>query len=193
MNLPNKLTMFRIGLIPVLVLLFYLPFRWTMFAAAAIFAIGAITDIVDGYVARSRNLTSELGAFLDPVADKLMVTVALALLIQSHASLWMTIPATVIICREILVSALREWMGTYGSTGNMSVAFVGKVKTTLQMLSIIGLLANPPGVYYWLPDPGNYDWLLLLAYALLYASFFLTLWSLVHYLKMAWPDLTSGR
>ena len=193
MNLPNKLTLFRIGLIPVLVILFYLPFKWTMFLAAAIFAVGAVTDIVDGYIARSRNLTSELGAFLDPEADKLMVTVALALLIQSHGSLWMTVPATVIICREILVSALREWMGIYGSTEKVSVAFVGKVKTTLQMLSIIGLLANPPGVYYWLPHPGDYDWLLILAYALLYASFFLTLWSLAHYLKMAWPDLTSGR
>jgi len=184
MTTPNILTLFRIGLIPILVLLFFLPYEWTMKAAAVIFAIGAITDIVDGYIARSTGQTSDLGAFLDPVADKLMVAVALTILVQMHSTIWMTIPAIVIICREIMVSALREWMGTYGTQGKVSVAFIGKVKTTLQMLAIIGLLANPPEIV---------DWLLLTAYALLYASFFLTLWSMVHYLQMAWPDLTRSK
>lgn len=184
MTIPNILTLFRIGLIPVLVLLFFLPYDWTMLASAVVFAIGAFTDLVDGYVARVTGQTSELGAFLDPVADKLMVAVALTMLVQMHATIWMTLPAVVIICREILVSALREWMSTYGTKGKVSVAFIGKVKTTIQMIAITGLLANPPQPV---------DGLLLTAYALLYASFLLTLWSMFHYLKMAWPDLTSGR
>jgi len=149
MTIPNILTLLRIGLIPILVLLFFLPFSWTMMATATIFAIAAVTDIFDGYIARSTGQTSELGAFLDPVADKLMVAVALSLLIQMHSTIWLTIPAVVIISREILVSALREWMGAYGTQGSVSVAFIGKVKTTLQMLAIIGLLANPPEIVIW--------------------------------------------
>ncbi len=184
MTIPNMLTLFRIGLIPVLVMLFFLPYDWTLLACATIFAVGAVTDIVDGYIARSTGQTTDLGAFLDPVADKLMVAVALALLIQMHNTIWMTVPAVVIICREILVSALREWMGTYGTQGKVSVAFIGKVKTTLQMLAIIGLFANTPDVV---------DWLLITAYVLLYASFFLTLWSMYHYLQLAWPDLMRSK
>jgi len=184
MTIPNMLTLFRIGLIPVLVVLFFLPYHWTLFASATVFAIGAVTDIVDGYVARKTGQTSDLGAFLDPVADKLMVAVALTLLVQMHNTLWLTLPAVVIISREILVSALREWMSTYGTQGKISVAFIGKVKTTLQMLAIIGLLHNPPEIV---------DWALITAYVLLYASFFLTLWSMYHYLQLAWPDLTRNK
>ena len=184
MTLPNILTLFRIGLIPVIVFVYFLPYEWTRMTAAVIFATAAFTDLFDGYIARSTGQTTDLGAFLDPVADKLMVTVALTMLVQVHASIWLTIPAIVIICREILVSALREWMGTYGTQGTVSVAFIGKVKTTLQMVAITGLLANPPEIV---------DWVLLLAYGLLYVSFFLTLWSMIHYLQQAWPDLTSGR
>ena len=184
MTIPNILTLFRIGLIPILVLLFFLPYQWTPLACAAVFALGAFTDLIDGYIARTTGQTTELGAFLDPVADKLMVAVALTILVDWHSSIWMTIPAIVIICREIMVSALREWMGTYGTKGKVSVVFIGKVKTTLQMLAIIGLLANPPE---------QMDYLLMTAFALLYISFFLTLWSMFHYLKEAWPDLASGR
>ena len=184
MTIPNILTLFRIGLIPILVILFFLPYDWTMIASATIFAIGAVTDIFDGYIARSTGQTSDLGAFLDPVADKLMVAVALTILVQIHSNIWMTIPAIVIICREILVSALRERMSTYGTQGKVSVIYIGKVKTTLQMLAIIGLLANPPQPV---------DILLLTAYVLLYASFFLTLWSLYYYLKLAWPDLIRSK
>lgn len=184
MTIPNMLTLFRIGLIPILVLLFFLPYEWTMFASAVVFAIGAVTDIVDGQIARMTDQTSDLGAFLDPVADKLMVVVALTILVQIHSSIWLTIPAIVIICREILVSALREWMAIYGTKGKVSVIFIGKVKTTLQMLAIIGLLANPPGIY---------DWALITAYVLLYASFLLTLWSLYQYLQLAWPDLMRSK
>ncbi len=184
MTIPNMLTLFRIGLIPVMVVLFYLPFEWTRLATAIIFATASFTDLFDGYIARSTGQITDLGAFLDPVADKLMVAVALSMLVESYATVWLTIPAIVIICRELLVSALREWMGTYGTQGTVSVAFIGKVKTTLQMIAITGLLANPP-------EP--VDDILILAYILLYASFFLTLWSMYHYLQQAWPDLTSGR
>lgn len=184
MTIPNMLTLFRIALIPVMILLFYLPYEWTRMATAVVFATGAFTDLIDGYIARSTGQITDLGAFLDPVADKLMVAVALTMLVEMHSSIWLTIPALVIICRELLVSALREWMGTYGTQGSVSVAFIGKVKTTLQMVAITGLLANPPEIV---------DWALLLAYALLYVSFFLTLWSMYHYLKQAWPDLSSGR
>ena len=184
MTIPNMLTLFRIGLIPVLVLLFSLPYKWTMMASAVVFAVGAFTDIIDGYIARSTGQTSDLGAFLDPVADKLMVAVALTILVQTHNMIWMTIPAMVIICREILVSALREWMATYGTKGKVSVVFIGKVKTTLQMMAITGLLANPSEIV---------DGWLITAYILLYASFLLTLWSMYHYLKMAWPDLIRSK
>ena len=184
MTIPNILTLFRIGLIPILVLLFFLPYSWTMLASSVIFAGGAVTDIVDGQIARTTGQTTELGAFLDPVADKLMVAVALTILVQMHSTAWITIPAIVIICREILVSALREWMAVYGTKGKVSVLFIGKVKTTLQMLAIIGLLGNPPGIF---------DWALTLAYVLLYASFLLTLWSMYQYLQLAWPDLMRSK
>jgi CDP-diacylglycerol--glycerol-3-phosphate 3-phosphatidyltransferase len=184
LNLPNTLTLFRIALIPIMVALFYLPYEWTPMACAVVFAAASFTDLFDGYLARSRGQTTELGAFLDPVADKLMVGVALALLIQMHTTAWLTIPALTIICRELLVSALREWMGTYGTQGNVSVAFIGKVKTALQMIAITGLLANPPQPV---------DWILLLAYAFLYASFLMTIWSMFHYLRAAWPDLTANK
>ena len=184
LNLPNTLTLFRIALIPILVVLFYLPYTWTPMACAVIFATASFTDLFDGYIARKYGLSTELGAFLDPVADKLMVGVALALLIQMHSIAWLTIPALIIIGRELLVSALREWMSTYGTKANVKVAFVGKVKTTLQMIAITGLLANPPQPV---------DWVLLLAYAFLYASVLMTLWSMYHYLEAAWPDLTANK
>lgn len=184
LNLPNILTLFRIALIPIIVIIFYLPYEWVPMTCAVIFATASFTDLFDGYLARRRGEMTELGAFLDPVADKLMVGVALALLIQMHNTAWLTIPALTIICRELLVSALREWMSTYGSLGSVKVAFIGKVKTTLQMIAITGLLANPPQPV---------DWVLLLAYAFLYASFLMTLWSMYHYLEVAWPDLVGEK
>ena len=138
------LTLFRIALIPVLVVLFYMPQEWTYMASAVVFATASFTDLFDGWVARVTGQTSALGAFLDPVADKLTVAIVLVLLVELHDSWMLTIPAIVIIGRELMVSALREWMGKYGTTGNVGVAFLGKVKTTLQMIAITGLLANPP-------------------------------------------------
>ncbi|AUM10935.1 CDP-diacylglycerol--glycerol-3-phosphate 3-phosphatidyltransferase [Ketobacter alkanivorans] len=180
LTIPNMLTLLRIALIPVLVVVFYLPYKWSAMAGAVIFAIAGITDWVDGYLARKMGQSTKLGAFLDPVADKLMVAAALVLLVELHASALFAIPAIVIISREITVSALREWMAELGKRASVAVSYIGKVKTTVQMVAITGLLAN---------EPDMENWVVWLAYALLYAATALTLWSMVVYLKAAWPDL----
>ena len=178
MNLPNILTLSRITMIPVFVLIFYLPLQWSYFASAAIFALAAGTDWLDGYLARRLDQSTPFGAFLDPVADKLMVAVALTVLIEAHSSFILTIPATVIIGREIVISALREWMAEIGSRASVAVSYIGKIKTVAQMVSITLLLAYPVGE--------TWTWLGL---ALLYIAAGLTLWSMVLYLKAAWPEL----
>ncbi|GGE69991.1 CDP-diacylglycerol--glycerol-3-phosphate 3-phosphatidyltransferase [Streptosporangium jomthongense] len=182
MNLPNLLTLSRIIMIPVFVVVFYLPVQWSYLASAAIFAIAALTDWLDGYLARKLDQSTPFGAFLDPVADKLMVAVALALLIQEYSAILLTIPATVIIGREIVISALREWMAEIGSRASVAVSYIGKIKTTAQMAAIVGLLAFPPG-----------QLLSQLAVALLYVAAVLTLWSMGLYIKAAWPDLFPGK
>ncbi|MGM0570096.1 CDP-diacylglycerol--glycerol-3-phosphate 3-phosphatidyltransferase [Marinobacter sp.] len=178
MNLPNILTLSRIVMIPVFVVIFYLPVEWRYVVSAAIFAVAGATDWLDGYLARKLDQSTPFGAFLDPVADKLMVAVALTVLIEEHASFILTIPAMVIIGREIVISALREWMAEVGSRASVAVSYIGKIKTTAQMVSIILLLAVPPGVIIaWLGT------------GLLYLAAVLTLWSMVLYLQAAWPDL----
>ncbi len=132
-NIPNILTLLRIVLIPVLVVVFYLPGPWSYQISALIFGVAAITDWLDGYLARRLQQTSPFGAFLDPVADKLMVAVALVLLVQDNPSELFAVPAAVIIGREIVISALREWMAEIGARTRVAVSIVGKVKTTLQM------------------------------------------------------------
>ncbi len=179
MNLPNILTLSRIVMIPVFVAVFYLPVEWRYLVSAIIFAIAGVTDWLDGYLARKLNQSTPFGAFLDPVADKLMVAVALTVLIEEHASLALTLPAMVIIGREIVISALREWMAEVGSRASVAVSYIGKIKTTAQMVSIIMLLAVPPGG--GLIASGGL--------VLLYLAAILTLWSMVLYLKAAWPDL----
>lgn len=128
MNIPNILTLARIAFIPLLVVLFYLPFSWSMPVAAGLFGLASITDWLDGYLARRWNQSTPFGAFLDPVADKLMVVVALALLIERYDTLVLTLPALVIIGREIVISALREWMAEMGKRGMVAVSWVGKLK-----------------------------------------------------------------
>lgn len=177
-NIPNTLTLLRILLIPVLVVVFYLPFKNHLLVAAAIFAIAAITDALDGYLARKLGQITLFGAFLDPVADKLMVSVALVLLVERHDTLLFILAATVIIGREIVVSALREWMAELGERTSVAVSYVGKVKTVFQMVAITALLAIDP-----VNDEG---WLLALCYIVLYVAAVLTLWSMVIYLRMAW-------
>lgn len=178
MNVPNILTLSRIMMIPVFVVVFYLPVEWRYLVASAIFSLAALTDWLDGYLARKLDQSTPFGAFLDPVADKLMVAVALAVLIEEHAALVLTLPATIIIGREIVISALREWMAEMGSRRSVAVSYIGKIKTTAQMAAIIGLLAFPPGVV-------QSD----ISIALLYVAAVLTLWSMWLYLKAAWPDL----
>ncbi|HTP97914.1 MAG TPA: CDP-diacylglycerol--glycerol-3-phosphate 3-phosphatidyltransferase [Casimicrobiaceae bacterium] len=182
-NIPIALTWLRIILIPVFVAVYYLPDSWLMpvaknWTAMSIFAVAAITDWLDGFLARRLGETSAFGAFLDPVADKLMVAAALILLVQlGRAEAYLAI---IIIGREIAISALREWMAQLGKTKNIAVAFVGKVKTAAQMTAIIALLLFEPVL--GLP-------IALLGTVALWVAAILTLWSMFHYLRLAAPHL----
>ncbi|ANF57608.1 CDP-diacylglycerol--glycerol-3-phosphate 3-phosphatidyltransferase [Halotalea alkalilenta] len=178
MNIPNILTLIRIIFIPLLVIAFYLPPSWSYPSAALLFGAAAVTDWFDGYLARRWNQSTPFGAFLDPVADKLIVAVALALLIERYDSIWMTLPALVIIGREIVISALREWMAELGKRANVAVSQIGKLKTALQMISIFLLLGVSPG-----------SMIGMLGQLMLYAAALLTLWSMIQYLRAAWPEL----
>ena len=182
MNLPNVLTIARIGLVPVFALA-YLSTENYHWIAALLFAAAAFTDWLDGYLARRLDQTTLFGAFLDPVADKLIVVTALVLLIGGHASLWMTIPGLVIIGREIVISALREWMAEMNRRGVVTVSWIARVKTTLQMVAIVLLLANAP-------EMGR-PWVIV-GVVLLYAAAVITIWSMVIYLRAAWPTLKDG-
>lgn len=187
LNLPNLMTLARLVSIPVLIIVFYLPTSWSGWLAAGIFIVAGITDWLDGYLARRMNLTSRFGAFLDPVADKLMVAAALVLLVQNHATAWMAIPALVIISREIAVSALREWMAEIGQRARVAVSWVGKVKTVVQIVAITALLVQTPGK----TKAGDLvmTWDLWISYSLLYLATALTLLSMASYLRAAWPEL----
>jgi CDP-diacylglycerol--glycerol-3-phosphate 3-phosphatidyltransferase len=182
MGIPNLLTFLRILLIPIFILLFYLPFRGSHVMAAIIFTFAAMTDWLDGYLARSLDQVSKLGSFLDPVADKLIVVTALILLVGDHALPYLAIPAAIIVGREIMVSALREWMAEIGKRAHITVSQLGKIKTVVQMLALISLLLYKPG-----------GWLVftMLGYPLLYLAALLTLWSMCIYLKAAWHDLSA--
>jgi CDP-diacylglycerol---glycerol-3-phosphate 3-phosphatidyltransferase len=180
MNIPNQLTLLRILLIPVFVLVFYLPFEWNNFVACMIFILAAITDALDGYLARKLNQTSHLGAFLDPVADKLMVAVVLVLLVQQNPEIHLGLAAAVIIGREITVSALREWMAEIGASSKVAVSIWGKIKTIAQMVAL-GFLIFEKSVL-GLPV---YE----IGLVLLYIAVFLTLISMFQYLLAAWPKL----
>jgi CDP-diacylglycerol---glycerol-3-phosphate 3-phosphatidyltransferase len=179
MNLANQLTLLRIVFIPLFVIIFYLPFSWAHFACAVIFTVAAITDWLDGYVARKYNQTTSFGAFLDPVADKLMVAFALLLLVSiHHDSAWFVVAAAIIVGREIVVSALREWMAEIGQRASVAVSYIGKIKTTLQMIAIIVLLM----------DIQIFN---MMGYIALAGAAFLTLWSMILYLRAASPFLLA--
>lgn len=178
LTLPNVLTSFRILAIPLVVLVFYVPFDWARPACGILFGLAGITDLLDGYLARRLNQTSKFGAFLDPVADKLIVATALVLLVTSDPSFLVTISAVVIIGREITVSALREWMSELGERSQVSVTDFAKWKTTLQIFGISFMLFEFP-IFGW-PVYGIGMLLLLVAVVL-------TLWSMIDYLRAAWP------
>ena len=183
LNTPNLLTLTRIALIPVFVILYYLPVAWSATATTVIFILAAITDWLDGYLARRWQLISPFGAFLDPVADKLMVVVALVLVIQTNPVIWVTVPVLVIIGREIAISALREWMAILGARAQVAVSQTGKIKTTAQITAIIFLLYQH--------DIGSIP-IYTIGLVLLYTAVILTLWSMLIYLKAAWPQINQA-
>ncbi len=182
LRLPTWLTLARIVLIPVLVVVFYLPFPWSNELTTAVFAAAAVTDWLDGYLARRLGQTSAFGAFLDPVADKLMVAVALVLLVQANPSPLFAIPAAIIIGREIAIASLREWMAVIGERAAVAVSVIGKIKTTAQMIALFLLLYREP--------LGGFP-TLEVGLVLLFIAALLTLWSMALYVKAAWPALTS--
>jgi CDP-diacylglycerol--glycerol-3-phosphate 3-phosphatidyltransferase/cardiolipin synthase len=182
-NIPILLTWLRIVAIPLLIAVYYLPADWATaqernLIATVIFIAAALTDWADGYLARKLNQTSAFGAFLDPVADKLMVAAALIVLVQLGRA--DAIVATIIIGREITISALREWMAKIGAAKSVAVSMLGKIKTAAQMAAIPLLLYQAPLAGYDTMLAG--EWLIWLA-ALL------TMWSMGFYLRMAWPEI----
>ncbi len=180
-KLPNLLTWTRILMIPLLVLVFYLPFDWARPASSVLFGIAGLTDWLDGHLARRWGVTSRFGAFLDPVADKLLVATALVLLVDDVSAWWMTLPALVIISREIAISALREWMAEVGQRARVAVSWLGKVKTTAQIVALLFLLFEQPlpwiGIEVFRPGV-----------VLLYLAALLTLWSMIDYMRAAFAE-----
>lgn len=188
LNLPNILTSIRVVLIPLMVVVFYLPVYWSSFAAAVVFWFACITDYWDGYLARKMNLMTPFGAFLDPVADKLIVVISLMIVVERDSNLWLTIPALIIVAREVVISALREWMAEMGKSADVAVSFVGKAKTLIQMVAITGLLGiEPAGTDGLISSDGWY----FAAILILLVAAVLTVWSMMTYLKAAWPVLKS--
>jgi len=184
-TLPNILTMLRLLAAPAVAVMFlYFTRPYADWFALLLFVSAAITDWFDGYLARKWDQQSHFGAFLDPVADKLLVGVALVLLVSKHPGFLMAIPAAVIIGREITISALREWMANVGEQTKVAVSIIGKFKTAAQMLAIGFLLFEEP--------IGRFP-TMLTGYLLLYTSAGLTLWSMLLYLRTAWPSLTRDR
>lgn len=186
MNVPNLITLARLAAIPVMVVVFYLPFGWSDLCAAGVFLVAGLTDMLDGYLARRLGQTSRFGAFLDPVVDKLMVAAALVMLVQVHATAWLVVPAIVIVSREITVSALREWMAELGQRARVAVSQVGKIKTVAQIAAITGLLAQKPEI---IDGELMFTPFIAISYALLYLATALTLWSMFAYLRAAWSGL----
>lgn len=180
LTIPNILTFIRLALIPVFVVVFYLPYEWSAVAAAMVFWVAGFTDWLDGLLARKLGQTSRFGAFLDPVADKVMVAAALILITEHYHSIWVTIPAITMIGRELIISALREWMAEIGKRASVAVSWVGKVKTVSQMFALWLLI--------WRYD----DWMIWVGYAALYAATILTYWSMVQYLAAAKDDLLNA-
>lgn len=181
-NLATSLTLLRIAAIPVVVLCFYSPIPYARPLAGVIFGLAAITDFIDGYIARTYDQSSRFGAFLDPVADKLMVAIVLVLLVQSDPDWYVDFIAMIIIGREITISALREWMATIGERANVAVSWGGKVKTALQMFGIAFMVYKVP-----LLGVDTYA----LGFVLLLAAAGMTLWSMFVYLRAAWPSMQA--
>ena len=182
LNLAIMLTLFRIAAIPAVVICFYSPLPDARPIAAILFGIAAVTDFIDGWVARKFDQTSRFGEFLDPVADKLMVAIVLVMLVQAQSGWFEDIIAMIIIGREITISALREWMATIGERANVQVSMAGKVKTTLQMFGI-GLMVYKNALF-------GID-MYAVGFVLLVAAAVMTIWSMIIYLRAAWPFIAE--
>ena len=179
LTIPTLITLFRILMIPVMVLLFYWKHPWSNIFTTAVFVAGALSDWVDGWIARRFEMYSAFGAFLDPVADKLAVTVALFLVVEYHSTWPITLLAAIIVSREITISALREWMAQIGASKSVAVHSLGKIKTAAQMVAI-------PMLLYYEVVLGAVDtrfW----GEKLLWLAAVLTVWSMLYYLQKAWP------
>ncbi len=191
-TLPNQITLFRIILIPIFLIIFYLPLSWSHFGAFAVFWLAAVSDALDGYLARKLNQSSAFGAFIDPVADKLMVVAALVMIVQDYQTWWVAIPAIIMIAREVFISALREFMSSRGKRDVIAVSNMGKYKTAAQMLGIMGLIWRPdydiPLIFFYFPHVIlNY-----LSYGFYFIATVLTLSTLIDYFKAAWPELKAN-
>ncbi len=182
LNLANILTLLRIAAIPIVVICFYSPMPYARPIAAVIFGLAAITDWIDGWVARKYGQTSRFGEFLDPVADKLMVSIVLVMLVQADSGWFEDIIAMIIIGREITISALREWMATIGERANVKVTMAGKVKTALQMFGIAFMVYQND--VFGIP-------IYTLGFALLVLAAVMTIWSMLIYLRAAWPYIMA--
>ncbi|KAE9534134.1 CDP-diacylglycerol--glycerol-3-phosphate 3-phosphatidyltransferase [Ursidibacter arcticus] len=180
LNIPTYLTIFRVILIPLFIISFYLPISYSAEITTFIFFIACVTDWFDGYLARKWNQTTRLGAFLDPVADKVLVAAALVCVVEHYHTWWITIPAIVMISREIIISALREWMAEIGERASVAVSIWGKVKTTAQMFALGGLLWRQSFTME------------VLAFILLYIAAALTIWSMLQYLKASKGSLLKS-
>ncbi|WP_186289585.1 CDP-diacylglycerol--glycerol-3-phosphate 3-phosphatidyltransferase [Methylomonas sp. HW2-6] len=181
-TIPTYLTLLRIALIPLLAIVFYLPWQYSNIACTLIFLIAGVTDWLDGYLARKMNMQTAFGAFLDPVADKLMVAIVLVLIVQEQGNPFLAVPAAVIIGREIAIASLREWMAEIGQRAKVKVSLLGKWKTTAQMTAVSLLLYRED--LFGLPINS-------IGYWLLYLSAILTLWSMVNYLVAAFSTISE--
>lgn len=182
LNLANMLTLLRIAAIPVVVVCFYSPLEYARPLAAVLFGLAAVTDMIDGWVARRFNQVSRFGEFLDPVADKLMVAIILVMLVQAQAGWFEDIIAMIIIGREITIMALREWMATIGERANVKVDVTGKIKTTLQMFGIAFMVYQHD--FLGLP-------VYTIGFVLLVLAAIMTIWSMIIYLRAAWPFIMA--
>ena len=181
-NLANILTLLRIAAIPVVVVCFYSPMEYARPLAAILFGLAAVTDMIDGWVARKYGQMSRFGEFLDPVADKLMVAIVLVMLVQAQSSWFEDVIAMIIIGREITISALREWMATIGERANVKVDITGKIKTTLQMFGIAFMVYRND--LFGIP-------IYTIGFVLLVLAAVMTIWSMVVYLRAAWPFIMA--
>jgi CDP-diacylglycerol--glycerol-3-phosphate 3-phosphatidyltransferase/cardiolipin synthase len=183
LNLANMLTLLRIAAIPVVVICFYSPLDYARPLAAVLFGLAAVTDMIDGWVARKYGQMSRFGEFLDPVADKLMVAIVLVMLVQSQSSWFEDVIAMIIIGREITISALREWMATIGERANVKVDITGKIKTTLQMFGIAFMVYRND--LFGVP-------IYTIGFVLLVLAAVMTIWSMIVYLRAAWPFIMAN-